>query len=133
MEQHATKLETVTLLTNLLDSINAHITQLVDARINQIFEAHATVKHLDEQWEERIKGFVQEAMDEHTSDYDHPTNDDISDIVGTHVAHVNFYDSIKQSVEEIINDGDYTTEDRVTEMIDEADISDQVKEVLRNL
>lgn len=111
----------------------AHIEALVDARVNQIFEAHATVKHLDEQWEQRIKGFVQEAIDEHEGDYDHPSDDDVSDKIATHIAHIDFTDNIRRSVEEIISDGDYTTEERVTEMIDEADISDQVKEVLRNV
>ena len=134
MNESATKLETVTLLTELLSAVNAHINNLVDARVNQIFEAHATVKQLDEQWEERIKGFVQEAIDEHETDYDHPTNDDISDTVATHIAHIDFTDNIRRSVEEILSDGDYATEDRVIDIVtDELDIEEKVKEVLRNI
>lgn len=121
----------------LMDSIAKYllgmIHSIVDARVNQIFEAHATVKQLDEQWEERIKGFVAEAIEEHQCDDDHLSNDDISDKIATHIAHIDFTDNIERAVEQILRDNDYVTEDRVTEMIDEADIEDQVKEVLRNI
>jgi hypothetical protein len=121
------------LLTALFGVFDNHIKHLVDQRVNAIFEAHATMKQLDEQWEQRIRGYIQESMDEHETDYDHPTNDDISDTVATHIAHIDFTDNIRRSVEEIITDGDYPNEERVTEMIDEADIEDRVKEVLRNI
>lgn len=121
----------------LIDSVAKYmlgmIHSIVDARVNAIFEAHATMKQLDDQWEQRIRGYIQESMDEHETDYDHPTNDDISDTVATHIAHIDFTENIRRSVEEIINDGDYPNEERVTEMIDEADIEDRVKEVLRNI
>lgn len=133
MNESATKLETVTLLTELLSAVNAHINQLVDARVNAIFEAHATMKQLDDQWEQRIRGYIQESMDEHETDYDHPTNDDISDTVATHIAHIDLTNQIQNAVQEILSDGDYPNEERVTEMIDEADIEDRVKEVLRNI
>ena len=121
------------LLTALFGVFDNHIKHLVDQRVNAIFEAHATMKQLDEQWEQRIKGFVQEAIDEHEADYDHPTNDDISDTVATHIAHIDLTNQIQNAVHEIISDGDYPNEERVTEMIDEADIEDRVKEVLRNI
>ena len=121
------------LLTALFGVFDNHIKHLVDQRVNAIFEAHATMKQLDEQWEQRIKGFVQEAIDEHEADYDHPTNDDISDTVATHIAHIDLTNQIQNAVHEIISDGDYPNEERVTEMIDEADIEDRAKEVLRNI
>ena len=121
------------LLTALFGVFDNHIKHLVDQRVNAIFEAHATMKQLDEQWEERIRGFIKESIDEHETDYDHPTNDDISDTVATHIAHIDLTNQIQNAVHEIITDGDYVTEERVTEMIDEADIEDQVKEVLRNI
>jgi predicted NBD/HSP70 family sugar kinase len=49
------------------------------------------------------------------------------------VAHIDFTGHIRRSVEEIISDGDYATEERVQEMIDEVDFEEKVKEVLRNL
>ena len=125
--------QTEQLITSLFTIFHNHINTLVDQRVNQIFEAHATVKQLDEQWEQRIKGYVAEAIEEHEGDYDHPSNDDISDKIATHVAHIDFTDNIERAVEQILRDNDYTTEERVTEMIDEADIEDQVKEVLRNI
>jgi len=69
----------------------------------------------------------------HESDFEHNTNDDISDTVATHIAHHDFSDTIRRSVEEIISDGDYPTEERVQEMIDEHDYEESVKEVLRNI
>lgn len=114
-----------------------HIKQLVDARVNQIFEAHATVKHLDEQWEERIKGYVAEAIEEHEGDYSHIDRDDIEGIVANETAaqldNHDFERQIKTAVQDILSDGDYTTEDRVTEMIDEANIEDHVRNALKNL
>lgn len=114
-----------------------HIKQLVDARVNQIFEAHATVKQLDEQWEERVRGYVQEAMDEHEAQNEHIDKETIEVIASDEVhAQIDGYDfdpQIKQTVWEIINDADYVTEERVVEMIDNADIEDQVKEALRGL
>lgn len=133
MNESATKLETVTLLTELLSAVNAHINNLVDARVNQIFEAHATVKQLDEQWEERIKGFVQEAIDEHESEYQHVDRDEVDDRIGSYISNIDLSDKVNYAVQEILSDGDYPNEERVTEMIDEADIEDRVKEVLRNI
>lgn len=121
------------LLTALFGVFDNHIKHLVDQRVNQIFEAHATMKQLDEQWEERIKGFVQEAIDEHEVDHQHVDRDEVDDRIDTHIAHHDFSDQIKRAVEEIMVDGDYPNEERVTEMIDEADIEDRVKEVLRNI
>lgn len=134
MNESATKLETVTLLTELLSAVNAHINQLVDARVNAIFEAHATVKQLDEQWEQRIKGYVSEMLDAHEGEYNHVDSDEIDDRIGSYVAHHDFSDQIKRSVEEIMSDGDYVTEDRVVDIVtDEIDFEEKVKEVLRNL
>lgn len=121
----------------LIDSVAKYmlgmIHSIVDQRVNQIFEAHATVKQLDEQWEERIKGFVQEAIDEHEVDHQHVDRDEVDDRIGTYIAHHDFSDQIQRAVQEIMVDGDYPNEERVTEMIDEADIEDRVKEVLRNI
>lgn len=121
------------LIAQVLTAFDSYIVRVVDQRVNQIFEAHATMKQLDDQWEQRIRGYIQESMDEHETDYDHPTNDDISDTVATHIAHIDLTNQIQNAVHEIITDGDYPNEERVTEMIDEADIEDRVKEVLRNI
>jgi hypothetical protein len=121
------------LIAQVLTAFDSYIVRVVDARVNQIFEAHATVKQLDEQWEERIKGFVQEAIDAHEVDYQHVDRDEIDDRIGTYIAHHDYSDTIQRAVQEIITDGDYPNEERVTEMIDEADIEDRVKEVLRNI
>ncbi len=122
------------LLTALFGVFDNHIKHLVDQRVNQIFEAHATMKQLDEQWEERIKGFVQEAIDEHEADYTHVDSDEIDDRIGSYVANHDYSETIKRSVEEILSDGDYATEDRVIDiMTDELDIEEKVKEVLRNI
>lgn len=121
------------LLTALFGVFDNHIKHLVDQRVNAIFEAHATMKQLDEQWEQRIRGYIQESMDEHESEYDHVDRDEVDDRIGSYISNVDFTDNIRRSVEEIITDGDYPNEERVTEMIDEADIEDRVKEVLRNI
>lgn len=125
--------QTEQLITSLFTIFHNHINNLVEQRVNQIFEAHATVKHLDEQWEQRIKGFVQEAIDEHEGDYDHPSDDDVSDKIATHIAHIDFTDNIERAVEQILRDNDYTTEERVQELIDDIDHEEAVKEVLRNI
>lgn len=137
MEANQTPTNTPEQHSVLIDSIAKYmlgmIHSIVDQRVNQIFEAHATVKQLDEQWEERIKGFVAEALDEHEADYDHYDMDDIRNEVRTQIEHTDFDSQVKTAVQDILSDGDYATEERVTEMIDEADLSDQIREALRGL
>ena len=38
------------LIAQVLTAFDSYIVRVVDARVNQIFEAHATVKQLDDQW-----------------------------------------------------------------------------------
>ena len=121
------------LLWKLINTFNQHVNELVDRRVNEIMQSHATMALIDEKTEDRIVELIEDRIREHESDNDHVDRDEVNDTVATHIAHTDFSDTIRRSVEEIINDGDYATEERVTEMIDEADITDQVKEVLRNI
>lgn len=121
------------LLYKLLAVIENHVNELVQKKVNDIFESHATLTLISDATEFRLKEIVTELVDEHIGDYDHPTNDDVSDLIATHINHYNFDDQIRKSVEEIISDGDYATEERVQEMIDEHDFEESVKEVLRNI
>ena len=132
-DRHATKLEAVTLLTKLLAVFNEHIDQQVEAKVNQIMQSHATMALIDEKTEERIKEIAKDLMDEHESDYEHHSTDDISDTVATYVNHTDWSGVIRRSVEEIISDGDYPTEERVQEMMDDIDLEEKVKDVLRNI
>lgn len=122
----------------LIDSIGKYlvgmIEGIVERKVNEIMQSHATMALIDDKTEERIAAIVEEKMDEHTSDYEHHSTDDISDTVATYVAHHDFSNNVKQAVEEIMNDGDYVTEDRVVDIVtDEIDFEEKVKEVLRNL
>lgn len=121
------------LLYKLLAVIENHVNELVERKVNAIFQSYATMTLIDEQTVERIEAIVKDKMDEHESDYEHNSVDDIVDTVATHISHHDFSDTIRRSVEEIISDGDYPTEERVQEMIDEHDYEESVKEVLRNL
>jgi uncharacterized protein YbcC (UPF0753/DUF2309 family) len=121
------------LLYKLLAVIETHVNQLVERRVNQVMENHASLRFIDDAFSDRIKEIAKDIMDEHESDYEHPSNDEVSDIAMTHIVHHNFDDQIRRSVEEIISDGDYATEERVQEMIDEHDYEESVKEVLRNI
>lgn len=123
--------------TVLMDSIAKYmlgmIESIVERKVVQIMESHATITLINHETRDIIEQMVNEKMTEHEQDYDHPTNDDVSDLVATHIAHTNFDDQIRRSVEEILSDGDYATEERVQEMIDEHDYEESVKEVLRNI
>ena len=121
------------LLYKLLAVIETHVNQLVERKVQQIFESHATIALIADKTEEHIREIAKDLMDEHESDYEHNSTDDISDTVATHISHYEFGDQIRRSVEEIISDGDYATEERVQEMIDEHDYEESVKEVLRNI
>jgi len=109
------------------------IESIVERKVAQIFQSHATMSLISDATEDRIKEIAMEVMQEHEGDYEHNTNDDISDTVATHIAHHDFSDTIRRSVEEIISDGDYPTEERVQEMMDDIDLEEKVKEVLRNI
>lgn len=121
------------LLYKLLQVIENHVNELVEKKVNDIMQSHATMRLIDEKTEQLMRNIADEAVTEHEHDNDHPTNDDVSDQIATHVAHIDFSDNIRRSVEEIISDGDYPTEERVEEMIDDIDFDEKVKEVLRNL
>lgn len=121
------------LLWKLINTFNQHVNELVEKKVAQIFQSHATMALISDATEDRIREIADEAVREHESDNDHESRDDISDAIATHIAHIDFSDNIRRSVEEIINDGDYATEERVQEMIDEHDFEESVKEVLRNI
>lgn len=121
------------LLWKLINTFNQHINELVERKVNEIFQSHATMSLIDEKTEDRIREIADEAVREHESDNDHESRDDISDAIATHIAHTDFTEVIRRSVEEIINDGDYATEERVEELIGEHDFEESVKEVLRNI
>lgn len=137
MTDNTTPNETISenhdLLWKLINTFNQHVNELVEKKVAQIFQSHATMSLIDEKTEQRIVDIVDAAITEHESENEHPSNDDVSDLVATHIAHIDFSDNIRRAVEEIINDGDYATEERVQEMIDEHDFEESVKEVLRNI
>jgi len=123
--------------TVLMDSIAKYmlgmIESIVERKVVEIFQSHATMSLIDEKTEQRIVDIVDAAINEHESDYDHPSNDDVSDLVATHINHYNFEEMLRSAVEQIVSDGDYATEERVQELIDEHDYEESVKEVLRNI
>lgn len=125
------------LLWKLINTFNQHVTELVDKRVDAILASHAAMKIIDESVERKLRDIAQDMLDEHDSDNDHPTNDDISDMIATHVNHIDFTDNIRRSVEEILSDGDYCTEERAQELAQDAiydiDWTDKVKEGLRGM
>lgn len=125
------------LLYKLLAVIENHVNELVERKVVQIMESHATITLINHETRDIIEQMVTEKMTEHEQDYDHYSADDISDTVATHVAHIDFTDNIRRSVEEIISDGDYCTEERAQELaeglIDDIDWEDKVKEGLRGM
>lgn len=123
--------------TVLIDSIGKYlvgmIESIVERKVVQIMESHATITLINHETRDIIEQMVNEKMVEHEHDYDHPSNDDVSDLVATHINHYNFEEMLRGAVEQIMSDGDYATEERVQEMIDEHDFEESVKEVLRNI
>jgi hypothetical protein len=109
----------------LIDSIGKYlvgmIEGIVERKVQQIFESHATLALIADKTEEHIREIAKDLMDEHESDYEHNSTDDISDTVATHIAHYNFDELVRGAVETLLSDGDYATEERVQEMIDESD------------
>lgn len=109
------------LLYKLLAVIETHVNQLVERKVNEIFDSHATMTLINEKTEEMLREIAKDLMDEHESDYEHNSTDDISDTVATYVHNIDLADKVKYAVQECMSDGDYATEDRVQEMIDESD------------
>lgn len=131
-ETHTPETHTV-LMNSIAKYMLGMIEGIVEQKVRAIFDSHATMALINNETEERIRTIVQECIEEHECDNDHYSIDDISDQVTTQIQHYEFDDQIKRSVEEILNDGDYATEERVQEMIDEHDFEESVKEVLRNI
>lgn len=121
-------------INNLIDQFSLHIEGIVERKVAEIFQSHATMALISDATENRIKEIAQEVIDEHESDNHHVDRDEIDDRIGTYVAHHDFSDQIQSAVEAILSDGDYVTEDRVVDIVtDEIDFEEKVKEVLRNL
>jgi hypothetical protein len=121
-------------INSLIDQFSLHIEGLVERKVIEIFQSHATMALIDEKTEERIKEIAKDLMDEHEGDYEHHSTDDISDTVATYVHNIDLADKVKYAVQECMSDGDYVTEDRVVDIVtDEIDFEEKVKEVLRNL
>jgi hypothetical protein len=104
-------------INKLIDQFSLHIEGLVERKVLEIFENHATLALINTKMEERIEEIVDSAIHEHEHDNEHLTNDDISDLVSTHVAHIDFTDHVKHAVHDMLNDGDYPNEDRVMDII----------------
>jgi len=121
------------LLYKLLAVIETHVNQLVERKVNEIFDSHATMTLINEKTEERLREIADDAIGVHESDFEHHSTDDISDTVATYVHNIDLADKVKYAVHELMSDGDYPTEERVQEMIDEHDYEESVKEVLRNI
>lgn len=125
------------LLYKLLAVIENHVNELVERRVQQIFQSHATMALIDEKTEERLREIADDAIGVHESDFEHHSTDDIVDTVNTHIHHHDWSHNIKRSVEEILSDGDYCTEERAQELAEDAindiDWEDKVKEGLRGM
>jgi hypothetical protein len=122
----------------LMDSIGKYllgmIEGIVERKVAEIMQSHATMALIDEKTEDRIREIAADLITTHEGDYDHPGNDDISDTVDAHINGHDFSHNIKETVEAIFSDCDYVTEDRVVDIVtDEIDFEEKVKEVLRNL
>jgi hypothetical protein len=122
----------------LMDSIAKYllgmIEGIVERKVAEIMQSHATMALIDEKTEGRIREIALELIEEHESDQPHESRDDNADLVATHIAHHDFSHDIKETVEAILSDIDYVTEDRVVDIVtDEIDFEEKVKEVLRNL
>jgi hypothetical protein len=122
------------LLQNILAVLVKHIDARVESKVNEIFQSHATMSLIDERTKEMLKDLVDESINEHESDNEHLTNDDIVETIATHIAHTDFTPQVQSAVSDILSDGDYVTEDRVVDIVtDEIDFEEKVKEVLRNI
>jgi len=122
------------LLQNILAVLVKHIDARVESKVNDIMQSHATMMLIDERTEQHLRNIADEAVNQHEGDYEHPSNDDVVEIVATHIAHTDFTPQVQSAVSDILNDGDYVTEDRVVDIVtDEIDFEEKVKEVLRNL
>jgi hypothetical protein len=121
-------------INNLIDQFSLHIEGIVERKVLEIFENHATLALINQKMEERIEEMIDSAIHEHESDNQHPSHDDISETIATHIAHTDFTPQVQSAVSDILNDGDYVTEDRVVDIVtDEIDFEEKVKEVLRNI
>ena len=122
------------LLYKLLAVIENHVNELVEKKVNDIMQSHATMALIDEKTEDRLREIAADLITEHEGDYSHESRDDIGEMISTAIAYTDFGPQVKQAVEEILSDGDYVTEDRVVDIVtDEIDFEEKVKEVLRNL
>lgn len=137
---------TPTLLETILSAINTHIDQQVEAKLNNVLQAHATMMQIDEGFEDRIAEMISAALSEHESEQDHHTRDDIAEQVGDRVnqevtQQIRNHD-FSNELYDVITDYDfddkfdaYDFDDKIDEWKDKNDIldSDQVREMVEEI
>lgn len=104
-----------TLLETILSAINTHIDQQVEAKLNNVMQAHTTMKQIDEGFEARIQELIAEAVDDHESMQDHHTRDDIAETVE---------DSVKQEVQTQMHRMDFSNQ--LHDAINDFDFDDKI-------
>lgn len=104
-----------TLLETILSAINTHIDQQVEAKLNNVMQAHTTMKQIDEGFEKRIQELIAEAVDDHESMQDHHTRDDIAETVE---------DSVTQEVQTQMHRMDFSNQ--LHDAINDFDFDDKI-------
>ena len=135
-----------TLLNTILNAINTHINLQVEAKLNNVLQSHATMKQIDEGFQERIEDLIAEAVLNHEGEQEHNTRDDIAEQVGDRVSQEvvmqirnhDFSNDLHDAITDYDFDDKFDAYDFDSKMDDWKDVndildSDQVREMVEEI
>jgi len=135
-----------TLLDTILNAINTHINLQVEAKLNNVMQAHTTMKQIDESFKEAIEKIAMEKVQEHDEAVHHLTDDSVREImddviveqVRREVRDADISDQIYDAITDYDFDDKfdaYDFDDKIDEWKDRNDIldSDQVREMVEEI
>ena len=141
------------MLNAFMEAVNAHISSIVEARLNKLLSAlpalfvadvdakvidiysnHSIMGTLDKALEQRLDEKIREAVNEHTSNNDHKSRDDIAEIAQEVVEDSDGSAAFEAKVLTVLKENSYTDEEYVDGIFNDGSsmFVDAVRSVLEN-
>jgi len=110
------------LINMLLATFEKHIDMLVETKFHAMMQNRQALTLLDDALADKIEAMVKDAIEEHESDYAHPSDEDIENEVDHHLEHF-----VRQGSHEFITERQLS--EKVSDVLDEI-LDDRINQAL---
>jgi hypothetical protein len=105
------------------------VQRLIDARLSETTTNTQIMATLDAQLEAKMREIAQAVIHTHEQDVDHPTNDDIRDVVDE----TDLSSNLESAIQTYLDDHDYAKEEYVDDKMDSLEDDDGFKSAVRDV